>query len=62
MDKKSLAEYRLQSGKSKMQFAKELDIPYTTYLRYEADLKKAPFAEVAKICEKLNIGITEIAC
>lgn len=62
MEKKSLEEYRILSGKSKMQFAKELDIPYTTYLRYEADLKKAPFAEVAKICEKLNIGITEIAC
>jgi len=62
MEKKSLEEYRTQSGKSKMQFAKELEIPYTTYLRYEADLKKAPFAEVARICDKLNIGITEILC
>ena len=62
MGKKKLEDFRKDSGKSKMQFAKELGIPYTTYLRYEADLKKAPFAEVAKICDKLNIEIQQIAC
>lgn len=62
MEKKRLEDFRKESGKSKMQFAKDLEIPYTTYLRYEADLQKAPFAEVAKICDKLNIGIQQIAC
>ena len=62
MKKKTLEEYRRESGKSKMQFAKELTIPYTTYLRYEADLKKAPFAEVVKICEALKIDVKQIAC
>lgn len=60
--KKRLEEYRIESGKSKMQFAKELGIPYTTYRRYEADLSKAPFAEVARICDKLNIKIQQVAC
>lgn len=62
MKKRTLEDYRIDSGKSKMQFAKDLGIPYTTYLRYEADLKKAPFAEVARICEKLKIDIRQIAC
>lgn len=60
--KKTLGDYRKESGKSKMQFAKDLDIPYTTYLRYEENLGKAPFDEVAKICERLDIQIAEIAC
>ena len=62
MQKVSLREYRENQAKSKMQFAKELGIPYTTYLRYEEDLKKAPFAEVVRICEKLQIGIAQIDC
>lgn len=62
MKKKTLKEYRLESGKSKLQFSKFLGIPYTTYLRYEADLQKAPFAEVTKICKRLNIDIKQIAC
>lgn len=62
MNKKTLEEYRKELGKSKMQFANMLSIPYTTYLRYEADLQKAPFAEVVRICDILKIDIKQIAC
>lgn len=59
--KKRLKDYREESGKSKIQFAKELGIPYTTYLRYEENLGKAPFGEVAKICQILKITFQELA-
>ena len=62
MEKKKLKDYRIDAGKSKMQFAKDLEIPYTTYLRYEADLQKAPVSEVAKICNKVHIEIQQIEC
>lgn len=60
--KKSLRELRTEAGKSRMQYAKEIGIPYTTYTRYEEDLGKAPFDIVVKICETLHIDIKEIAC
>lgn len=59
--KKSLKEYRNEAGKSKLQFAKILGIPYTTYLRYEENIGKAPFDEVVKICNRLEINVSEIA-
>ena len=62
MMKKTLKEYRQELGQSKLQFSKILGIPYTTYLRYEEDLQKAPFAEVTKICEILGIDIKQIEC
>lgn len=62
MEKKTLEELRKESGMSKLQFSKMLEVPYTTYLRYEADLKRASFAEVGRICGKLGIEITQIAC
>lgn len=60
--KKSLEELRKETGSSKLVFAKRLEIPYTTYLRYEENLSAAPFAAVVKICERLGISITEIKC
>ena len=39
-----------------------LDIPYTTYVRYEEDLSSAPFGTVAKICDKLHLRIEELKC
>ena len=57
---KSLKEFRVESGMSKRRFAIFLGIPYTTYLRYEADLGKASFNSVREICIKLNIPITDI--
>lgn len=60
--KKTLIEYRKESGMSKLQFANKLNIPYTTYLRYEKNLASAPFDAVVRICNILDITIADIAC
>lgn len=60
--KKTLQEYRIEKGMSKRRFAKDLKIPYTTYLRYEENLSNAPFATVVQICGYLGIRIRDIAC
>ncbi len=62
MDRKSLKEIREENQKSKMEFAKMLNIPYTTYTRYEENLSAAPFGIVAEICKKLGKKIGEIKC
>lgn len=61
IQKKTLQQLRIEDGKSKRQYAKMLEIPYTTYSRYEANLCNAPFDIVVKICKKLKIDITNIA-
>lgn len=60
--KKSLEDFRKESGNSKLEFSKELGIPYTTYLRYERNLSAAPLYAVVRICEKLGIEINDIQC
>ena len=50
----------MDSGLSKRQYAKWLDIPYTTYLRYEKDLGRASFRDVIDICSRINVPISEI--
>lgn len=60
--KRSLEDFRKETGDSKLEFSKKLEIPYTTYLRYESNLSAAPFCAVVKICEKLGITINEIQC
>lgn len=62
MKTKTLREIRVESGKSKRQYAAMMEIPYTSYVRYEKNLSKAPFDIVVKICKKLKIDITNIAC
>lgn len=60
--KRSLKEIREESGCSKLKYAKMLDIPYTTYVRYENDLSSAPFGTVAKICNVLHLKIEDLKC
>lgn len=62
MDKKSLKEIREEHQKSKLEFSKMLNNPYTTYTRYEENLNAAPFGIVAEICQKLGKKIWEIKC
>lgn len=62
VQKKTLQQLRMEDGKSKRQYAKLFDIPYTTYARYEANLCNAPFDVVVRICKKLKIDITKISC
>ena len=58
---KTLEDYRKERGVSKRAFARWLEIPYTTYLRYEANINRAPFEEVIKICAKLEIPTDSFA-
>lgn len=62
MERRSLKEIRENEGKSKLEYAKMLNIPYTTYVRYEKNLKAAPFGTVAKICDFLGLRVEEIEC
>lgn len=58
--KVTLLELRTLTGLTQEKFAKYVDIPYTTYRRYEKDISTAGFSEVLKICEKIGIGIEKI--
>ena len=58
--KVTLLELRTLTGLTQEKFAKFVDIPYTTYRRYEKDISTAGFSEVLKICEKVGIGIEKI--
>lgn len=58
--KVTLLELRTLTGLTQEKFAKYVDIPYTTYRRYEKDISTAGFSEVLKICEKVGIGIEKI--
>ena len=60
--KRSLKEIREASGCSKLEYAKLLNIPYTTYVRYENNLGAAPFGIVAKFCDFLQLKIEDIEC
>ena len=41
-------------------FAKFLEIPYTTYRRYEADAKRIDFGTLLDICNKTGVPIEKI--
>lgn len=58
--KVTLLELRTLTGLTQEKFAKFVDIPYTTYRRYERDISTAGFSEILKICEKVGIGIERI--
>lgn len=58
--KVSLSELRTLTGMTQEKFAEYVDIPYSTYRRYEKDIKTAGFYEVVKICEKVGVGIEKI--
>lgn len=56
----TLAELRALEGMTQKKFAKFVGIPYTTYRRYEKNIKSAGFSEVVRICEKVGVGIEKI--
>lgn len=60
--KKSLTQFRKDSGMSKRQYAIWLEIPYTTYLRYEKDVGRASFRDVLEICRKIGVPVTDMEC
>lgn len=58
--KVTLAELRALEGMTQKKFAKFVGIPYTTYRRYEKDIKSAGFSEIVKICDRVGVGIEKI--
>jgi len=60
-DKMTIEQIRENQGKSKLAVAQSANIPYTSYLRYENNPGKAPFAEVAKICRALNVNFEQVS-
>lgn len=58
--KVSLAELRTLTGMTQEKFAEFVEIPYTTYRRYEKNINSAGFSEIVRICDKVGIGIEKI--
>ena len=54
----TLKELRMISGMNQEGFAKYLNIPLTTYRRYEKDAGKIELHRVIEICSKCKIEIT----
>ena len=60
MGKITLKELRQITGASQEEFAKIVDIPFTTYRRYEKNVSKMEVGKLFQICEKLNVHIANI--
>lgn len=58
--KVTLAELRAIVGMTQEKFARFVDIPYTTYRRYEKNIESAGFSEIVQICDRVGIGIEKI--
>lgn len=58
--KVSLAELRALTGMTQEKFAEFVEIPYTTYRRYEKNINSAGFSEIVRICDKVGVGIEKI--
>lgn len=56
----SLLDLRTLTGMTQEKFAKFVEIPYTTYRRYEKDISTAGFSEISQICDRVGIGIEKI--
>lgn len=56
-DNITLGEIRGLMQMTQPEFAKYLNIPITTYRRYEKDITSARFGEAIKISDKLGIDI-----
>lgn len=56
----SLKELRGLMGMNQKKFAEFVEIPTTSYRRYEENSGSAGFAEILRICEKTGIGVEKI--
>lgn len=59
-EKISLCELRTLTGMTQEKFSEYVEIPYSTYRRYEKDINTAGFSEIVKICDKVGVGIEKI--
>jgi len=51
----TLEELRKLSGLTITEFSKEIDVPETTYRRYEREPRKMDVGKLLDICEKFEI-------
>lgn len=58
--KVTLAELRKLSGMTQKQFAKFVDIPLTSYRRYEKDTSSMEVGKLLSICNKCGISLEMI--
>ncbi len=58
MDLKEIRESK--TGLNQKQFAKLIDVPYTTYRNYEKQVRQVPIDVLLKISNKTNTAIGEI--
>lgn len=59
-DNITLKELRLLTGMSQSAFAHEVDIPFSTYRRYESNPSKMEVGQLFKICDTIGIPITKL--
>ena len=58
--KVTLVELRKLSGMTQEQFAKFVNIPLTSYRRYEKDTNSMEVGKLVSICNKCGIGLEMI--
>ena len=60
MGKVTIKDLRKLSGLSQKEFAKLVNIPYTSYRRYERNASKMEVGKLFQICELTGVSITAI--
>lgn len=60
MGKVTLKELRQLTGLNQEDFAKKVDIPFTTYRRYEKNPSSMEVGRLFKMCEILNVSVANI--
>ena len=60
MGKVTVKELRKLTGLSQKEFAEKVEIPMTTYRRYENDASKMEVGKLFKICDMLGVSLANI--
>lgn len=60
MGKVTLRELRQLTGLNQEDFAKKIEIPFTTYRRYEKDPSSMDVGRLFKMCDILGISVSII--
>lgn len=60
MGKVTIKELRQLTGLSQADFAKKVNIPFTTYRRYEKNPSSMEVGRLFKMCEILNVSVANI--
>ena len=60
MGKVTLKELRTLTGLNQKEFADKVEIPFTTYRRYESDTASMEAGRLFKVCDILGVSISNI--